>query len=306
MMVVLQRPFLVGSHRVAVEDRASEGSISPVLKMIGVSEFRSPVSEDAAYVLSKHIPSQYLFLKEIKAVNHVLRCLGVMIDFQQEAKVNQLERLHEWAVRFVRVDGIHLQNGCIGIIIHVLAIVVICSAIEIGPVMSLLVCLTALLGHLPACLSPQGCAVDSCKFENALLDVVVEGLFRYPEIRVVGHDDIGRLPFPEKRRYDIGHLYCLCAGHVDSLAAVPESLKVTAVGIPGKVSVFGESAVAVAAAAVAGSGGAVPPLAYERHEIGTAFLTVAAFPAVLIGSTFHRQAEPVGYPQVALYFLADR
>lgn len=274
--------------------------------MTGISEFGAPVSEDAAYVLAKHLLSKYLLLKEVESVSHVLRCLGVMIDFQQEAEVNELERLHERTVRLVRIDGIHLQHGRIRVIVHVLAIAVICAAVEIGPVMSLLVGLTALLGHLPSCLSSQGRAVYSCKLEHALLDVVVEGLFRYSKIRIVCNDDIGRLSLPEKRGYDIGHLYCLGAGQVDALPAVPERLKISALGIPGNVSVFGESAVAVAAAAVTGAGGAVPSLADERHEVRASLLAVTASPAVLIGAAFHRQAEPVGYPQVALYFLADR
>ncbi len=161
VMIVLQRSFLVVSHRVAIEYRASEGAIGFVFKMIGVGECRSPVGEDTAYVPAKHLLPQYLLFKKVESVNNVLRCIGVMVHFQQQAKINELERLHERTVCLVGIDAIHLKNGCIRIVGHVLLKDVIGASVEIGTVIHFLVGMTALLGPIPSCLASQGSAVYS-------------------------------------------------------------------------------------------------------------------------------------------------
>ena len=133
---------------------------------------------------------------------------------KQQRSASHLKCLDKWTCLYTVIDSIHFHDTAVGIIQDVLFKVRIITAIEIVLLTALFIEIGSLFWDFSTDLSSEVDITKIMELEDILLEVVVDGPFRYAEFRVIVNYLIDGLTLFEQRLYDISDLLKLGRGHV--------------------------------------------------------------------------------------------
>ncbi len=219
-MLVLQGAFLAGLHGVAEEHPGAPGAVSGSLHGLRCAELTAPVGEEDVHVLAKEGRGEDRFQEADTGEHGGSRFLLVQ-ERNEQAGLHELEGLDKGAAGFVIVYGIHLGNEPFWVFGKVGAVVLVCTSLEIAPVLPLLVSGGLAPSELPGDLPAQIHDGDASHFVEYIgLNVVVEGLLADPELGMHLKDLVGRKPLAQEWTDDVGHSFCFCRGQVHSGSGV--------------------------------------------------------------------------------------
>ena len=181
-----------------------------------------------------------------------------MKDGGHQTQSDKFKSLDERAVRNIVIDRIHFQHMGIGMFVPVRLKILIFPAFQIGAILSFFIgsgkLLRGLAGHFPA----QVDVIDACHGKDLLGDIVVKGLFRNAQFRMVMYDLVGGMPLFKKGADYCRHFLRLGDGQVHAFPGIHQIPAVLLICGGRVVIVLVKPALLVVAAAIAGPGGTVP------------------------------------------------
>jgi len=292
-------------HRVAVKYPGTPGAIGSSLHGVGVRKFGPSVSEQDVDIFFKKFPAKEAF-QGADAVRHGRSCFFFMEEGEEYACGEEFESLEKRSIGAVIINGVHLCDKNIRVLLPVREIILIGASLQISAVLSLFIKDSFLFwksaSHLPA----QIKWADACDFmEDAVFDVVIKGFLTDAQFRVDLENLIGRKPLPEERGDDIGHLFCFCTGKIDAKAGIREHKPVILMSRLGGIGVFIKPAAGPVAASVAGTWGTIPSGTAERDVFRTIKGTFSAVDAAPVIRTFQGHLTFMGKGPVQFDLLAD-
>lgn len=141
--------------------------------------------------------------------------------------------------------------------------------------------------------------------EDAVLDVIVEGLLGYAQLRMDLKNLIRGKALFEERSDDRSHRLGLRNRKVDALSGINKVHSVIVLSIFRRIGELVEAAAAPGGTAVTGTRRAVPPGAAEGDIIGTVQRTHATMDTFAVSIAFEREAAFVRKSSVELDFFAN-
>lgn len=141
--------------------------------------------------------------------------------------------------------------------------------------------------------------------EDVPFDVVIEGLFGYPEFRMAGNDLERGLSLPEKGCQDSSHGLGFLDSEVDAGTGIGQSFLIIKLGTFRRILIFAEMAAAPIGTAVAGTGGTVSSGAAEGGVFGAVRGAIAFKDTFAVVGAFQRHLAFVGKDPMELNFLTD-
>lgn len=147
--------------------------------------------------------------------------------------------------------------------------------------------------------------MDADKGKDLLVDVVIKGFFRDAQFRMVMDDLVGGMPLVQEGLDHRSQGFGLCGGEVDPFPGVHQGFTVFIMGQGRIIIKLIKTAVAIAAAAVAGAGGTVPAGTGEGTVIRTGSPAVSSVGAAGISGTLQGQGTFMLQDTMELDFLPD-
>ncbi len=204
-MLVFQRAFLSGLHRIAVKDSGPPCAVRSRFHVVSSSEFRAAVCKQDMDIFSKKFCSENRFQK-VNVFFHGLCSLLFVIKGEEDAGIYKFEGLDKGVVCLIVINGVHLGNKNIRIFGYVFLVIFVGASFQIFTVCPLFVCLRFLFGNFTGYLTAQIHDGNSCKLmEYIIFDIVIESLFRNARFRVTCNDLERGQSLLKQGLYDISH-----------------------------------------------------------------------------------------------------
>ena len=207
-MCFFNAALLAARHRIAVVDGGSLDVIDACFQSCGVTEFRASISENGLKKRDEFKGTQSS-LQTVKNGSYGAFCTAVKQESEKEAGIGEIEGKNAFKTVACRNHGIHFneigKTECLKVFVGPAN-----EDFPFGDIGFLLV-----FPHLELHFSFQ---VDVSDEKDALVDVVIEGLHRDVEFRMIGKDVIRRLALFYKGFEDTVHLMELCLRYSDALS----------------------------------------------------------------------------------------
>ena len=114
-MFVFQGTLLAGLHGVTVEYACPPGAVGSRFHCIGGRKFCTPVGEQDMGIFPEKGRAQD-GLEKVNAVFHRQSGLRFLVNAKKEPGINKLEGLDKGAAGLIVIDGVHLDDGDVGVV----------------------------------------------------------------------------------------------------------------------------------------------------------------------------------------------
>lgn len=141
--------------------------------------------------------------------------------------------------------------------------------------------------------------------ENILFDVIVKGLFRNPQFRMVGDDLIGGVTLFQQGSDDGSHSFGFLYCQIYPFPGARQSGSVIMMCLFRRIPILVESAMGPVGAAITGTGGAISSGTAEGAVIGTVESTLSAVETFTVMNAFQRESAFIGEDPMKFDLFSD-
>ena len=121
-MLIFQSPLLPGLHGVTVIDPRPSGAVRSCLHAVSIREFRPPVGKQDVDIFPEELRSED-GLQQVDALLHGKSCFFLVEEGEEEAWADKLKGLDKRAVRAIVIDGVHLGDKDLRMLIKISPVV---------------------------------------------------------------------------------------------------------------------------------------------------------------------------------------